>query len=491
MGKKDIIGRSEELEILDQTMKSKEAEFVAIYGRRRVGKTFLIREYFSNRGFYLEATGVKDAPLESQLQQFIKVYSAVFYEGVSLKVPKSWNEAFEMVTEKIQTLPKKKKIIIFLDELPWMASRKSGLIQALDYYWNRYWSSQRNLILITCGSAASWMLDNLIYATGGLYNRITKRILLEPFNLKETEQFLESRSIRLKKKQILDLYMAMGGIPFYLKEVKKGKSTTQNIDCICFKKKGLLYSEFINLFRSLFNQAEYNLDIVRAIVNSGNAISRDRLIEITGISSGGAINRRLNELEASSFIRGYVPCGKNKRDKFFRVIDEYTLFYMKWIEPVEGGTHSGQGNYWQKISNTPAKYTWAGLAFENVCYKHIGQIGNALHLNNIAYLTGSWRFIPPKRSKDKGAQIDLIFDRNDDVITICEIKYSDKLFVIDKAYAKLLDQKIEIFEHHFPSKKKPTQKQIYLAMISTFGLKKNMYSEDLTHNEVVLNDLFK
>ncbi len=491
MGEKDIIGRREELEILDQTTKSKEAEFVAIYGRRRVGKTFLIREYFSNKGVYLEATGVKDALLESQLKQFIKAYSAVFYEGAKLKVPRSWDEAFETVTEKMKSLPKNKKLIIFLDELPWMASKKSGLIQALDYYWNRYWSSQRNLIIIACGSAASWMLAHLIHAKGGLYNRITKRILLEPFNLKETQQFLESRSIRLKRKQILDLYMAMGGIPFYLKEVKKGSSATQIINDLCFKKKGLLYSEFTNLFRSLFDQAEHNLDIIRAIINSGNSISRDKLIEITKITSGGAINRRLEELEASSFIGGYIPYGKKKRNRFFRVIDEYTLFYIKWIEPlIERGAHSGQGNYWKKISNTPAKLTWSGFAFENVCYKHINQISKALGLNNIAYLTGSWRFISPKKSKEQGAQIDLLFDRNDDVITVCEIKYSDKSFVIDKAYAKSLDKKIEIFEHNFPSKSKPTRKQIYLAMISTWGVKKNMYSEDLIDMEVVLDDLF-
>ncbi|MFZ0564584.1 MAG: ATP-binding protein [Chlamydiales bacterium] len=492
MSEKDIVGRKEEIKILAETMRSKEAEFVAIYGRRRVGKTFLIREYFSKKGIYLEVTGVKEAPLKSQLEKFIKGYSSVFFEGEKLKVPHSWDEAFETLTEKIKSLPKRKKVIIFLDEIPWLASKKSGVMQALDYYWNRYWSSQRNFILITCGSAASWMLSNLIHAKGGLYNRITKRILLEPFNLKETQHFLERRSIKLNRKQILDLYMVVGGIPFYLKEFKKGKSTTQNIDDLCFKKSGLLYSEFTDLFRSLFDQSESNLDIIRAIIRSGNTISREKLIEVTKISSGGAINRRLEELEASSFIRGYIPYGKKRRDRFFRVTDEYTLFYLNWIEPlIERGAQRGQGKYWEKISNTSAKSIWSGFAFETVCYKHIDQIGQSLGLNNIAYSTGSWRLIPPKKSKDKGAQIDLLFDREDGVITLCEIKYRDKKYALDKANAKSLDNKKELFEENFPSKSKPTGKQIYIALISTYGMKKNMYSEELIDNEVVLEDLFK
>ncbi len=491
MSKQNIVGREEELEILDEAIRSKEAEFIAIYGRRRVGKTFLIREYFEHKGIYIEATGIKDAPLKTQLEEFVRAFSAVFHGGIKLHVPRDWNEAFKMVTEAIEAQPKNKKVILFLDELPWMASRRSKLVQYLDYYWNRHWSSLKNFILITCGSAASWMLDHLIFATGGLYNRITKRILLEPFSLKETELFFESRSIKLKRKLILDLYMVMGGIPFYLKEVRKGKSTVQNINDLCSNKKGLLHGEFSILFQSLFDHAEYHLDIVRAIVHSGNTVSREKLIEITGIPSGGAINRRLDELQASNFIQSHIPYGKRKRDRVFRVIDEYTLFYLKWIEPlIEKGGRTSSAGHWQKIYNTPARSVWAGLAFENICLKHVSQVAEALGLKHIAYSSGSWRFVPSKRSKKNGAQIDLLFDRDDDAITVCEIKYSDKEFVVDKAYARALDQKLDVFEQNFPSKTHPTRKQIYLAMLSPFGVKKNIYSEDLVHNHVNLDDLF-
>lgn len=320
-----IIGRKKELQLLKEIEKSKEAEFVAVYGRRRVGKTFLIKEFFSKKGLYLETTGTKDAPMVNQLKNFTLALSKTFAEGRPLKTPPNWEEAFSLLTQELQSVPKSKKVTIFLDELPWLATKRSRLMQALDYYWNAHLSKLSNIILIVCGSAASWMLDHLIHAKGGLYNRLTRRILLEPFNLKETKEFLESRSLKVSQRQVLDLYMAIGGIPFYLKEVKKGKSSAQMIDDLCFKKTGLLHSEFKNLFKALFDQAETNLGIVRAIGKAKNKISRSQLIKVLGKHSGGRLNERLEELEASSFIQCFIPYGKKQRDRFYRIVDEYTL----------------------------------------------------------------------------------------------------------------------------------------------------------------------
>lgn len=490
MAEQVIIGRKEELKILNQIRQSKEAEFLAVYGRRRIGKTFLIREYFSDKGIYLETAGIKNLSLSKQLENFSEAFSRTFLENVPVQVPRSWREAFEILTQKIKTAPKNKKVIVFLDELPWLASKKSGLLPTLDYYWNLHWSRLPNLILIVCGSAASWMLEHIVNAKGGLYNRVTKRMLLEAFKLKEAENFLKARNINLSKKQILDLYMVVGGIPFYLKEVKKGQSTTQIIDNLCFQKNGALYSEFNNVFRSLFDHAEVNLQIIREIAKAKNSISRERLIEVTKISSGGTLNRRLEELEASEFIRCFVPLGKKARDRFYCIIDEYALFYLKWIDPlILSGTFSGEKGHWQKILKTPEQAVWSGYAFESVCFKHINQIAQALDLEKTAYISGCWRYVPPKKSQDNGAQIDLLFDR-DDTITLCEVKYSDHPFVIEKSYAKTLNQKIEVIEKNYPSKKNPTRKQLFLAVIATFGLKKNMYFDDLVHNEVTLEDLF-
>ncbi len=416
-----------------------------------------------------------------QLQNFTTAISSFFYKDLSIQDPKNWKEAFLLFTKALEKV-KKKKVVLFLDELPWLATKRSGCIQMLDHFWNAHWSKNNNLILIACGSAASWMLDHLIHAKGGLYNRVTKRILLEPFNLKETEEYLLSRSIRMSRKQIAELYMAVGGIPFYLREVKKGESATQAIDALCFTKSGLLSEEFTNLFYALFDQAEVNYRIVKEIAKSGNQISREKLIDAMQKTSGGRINKRLKELEASGFIRCFIPYGKRRRDRYYRIIDEYTLFYLKWIEPMH---ISVEGSYWQKVANTPAKSSWAGFAFENLCFKHLNQLMRALGIHKIAALIGTWRYLPKKGSKDFGTQIDLLFDRDDGVITLCEIKFSDQNFVVDKALAKGLLLKIQVFEKHFG-----TKKQVEMALITANGFKKNIWSEDLIQREASLQALF-
>lgn len=252
MSKDSVTCREREVEILEKIWKSKEAEFLAIYGRRRVGKTHLIRGFFSEKSLYFEITGIKDATRALQLKQFIGKLGKIFYNGLPISRPKTWLEAFALLTDAIQKLPRSKKIVLFFDELPWLANRKSGIIQALDYYWNAEWSRLPNLIVIVCGSAASWMLENLINAKGGLHNRLTRFIHLQPFNLDQTQKFLKSKKIHYNHLQVLDLFMVTGGIPYYLKQIERGKSVDQNIDALCFNQDGVLFSEFNRLFSSLF-----------------------------------------------------------------------------------------------------------------------------------------------------------------------------------------------------------------------------------------------
>lgn len=481
-----IIGREEEQKILKEVLTSSEAEFLAIYGRRRVGKTHLIREYFSDKGIYLELTGQKDGKLHDQLENFIQKFSEKFYKGLQLKAPNSWKEAFKMINGEIEKIPKSKKFILFLDELPWLASKKSNLMQSLDYFWNSYWSKYKNLIVIACGSAASWMIDKLINAKGGLYNRLTKIILLRPYNLKETLGFLRSKGITLSQHQVLDLYMAFGGIPHYLKQARKGKSVTQIINESCFQSQGLLYQEFDRLFESLFESPKVHEALVRAIASQQNGISRKRLIEVTGIPSGGRLNQWLAELEASNFTQSYVPLGRKKKDHYYRVIDEYTYFYLKWIEPLKKSGHDGGKNYWKTQIKTPKVLSWKGYAFENVCFKHLDQIRASLDLDSIHSQVGSWRFLPERGKEESGAQIDLIFDREDGVVTLCEMKYSDKIFIMDKSFSRSLAKKMNIFEMHYP-----TNKQIFFCIITTRGAKQTVWSEEIIQNEISLEDIFR
>jgi len=482
---KSIIGRESEINKLSKILKSGDAEFLAIYGRRRVGKTFLIHEFFQNRGLYFELTGQKDAGLKMQLANFHHAVQEAFKPALPIKKPDSWKEALSILTNLIEAQPRNKKIILFFDELPWLARRRSGMLQALEYEWNSKWSRKGNVKLIVCGSAASWVLENLIQAKGGLHNRITATIHLQPFTLGESSRYLKSRGVRLKPMQILELYMVMGGIPHYLRQAEKGKSSTQIINALCFHKDGLLFTEFNRLFPSLFDHAEVHNKIICEVGKKRNGILRKDLLEATGYKSGGTFKKRLQELKESGFIQEFIPYGRARKDFAIKIVDEYTLFFLDWIKPVQSkGTLRYNPNYWLNISKTPRYYTWTGYAFEAVCMKHVNQILKKLKVENLATEIGKWHYLPTQKSKGSGAQIDLLIDRIDNSINVCEIKFSNYQYTIDKKYARNLDKKVKVFEE-----KTGTKKQVFLSLITTIGLKRNFYSEDLVDSEVVLKDL--
>lgn len=479
-----IIGRRKEQKVLDKIWNSKNAELVAVYGRRRVGKTFLIREHFKTQKNYFELTGMKDTTVTEQLKNFTEAFSKSYYDDSLLQPPQDWRNAFALLTREIEKSPKQKHLLFF-DELPWLATKKSMFIQALDYYWNSKWSRMPNVKIILCGSAASWMLEKLINAKGGLHNRITSIMLIQPFTLFETKEYLLARNVRLNEKHLLDLYMVMGGIPHYLNFVDGTKSAEQNIQNMCFKNDGVLLTEFERLFKSLFDAAEVNLRIIREIARKREGISREDLLSKTGMSSGGTFKKRISELQAAGFIHGFTPYRFKKKEQYFRVLDEYSAFYLTWIDPIVDKGFL-QHNYWKSLLRSSRWTSWAGYAFESVCFKHLSQILHALDLDSIPCEVGNWRYIPKKGSKEKGAQIDLLFDRQDNAVTLCEIKHSSKKYIIDKAYAKDLHSKIDVFQE-----RTKTTKQLFLALITTIGIKKGIWSKELVTNEVTLKDLFK
>lgn len=482
-----IIGRREEKKLLKKKLNSKEAEFIAVYGRRRVGKTCLIRDAIETAGCQtIEVTGLKDGKLHSQLELFLRAFVKAFAPLYPLARLTSWMMAFEMVTKAIDQLPKNRPFVIFLDELPWLATPKSGLLQALDHFWNTEWVNRPNIKLIVCGSAASWILDNIVNAKGGLHNRLTTSILLKPFNLEEVSEFLASRSFEMSRTQILDLYLVMGGVPFYLKALEKGLSPSQNVNQLCFTATGLLYAEFDRLYSSLFKNSEAYIEIIRAIAKRPEGIDQTLLEQELKLSaSGGTLSNRLSELEAAGFIFSFVPYRREKRGACYRIIDEYTLFYLRWIEPVANRIKlaTSQANYWQSKSQSAEWKSWAGYAFEACCYKHIDPIARALKIHT-GFEVGTWRYLP-KSKREKGVQIDLLLDRDDGVINIIEIKCSHKPFRITKEYAAQLGDKIDIFKERLNIKK-----EIYLTMVTVDGLLANEYADTLVTNELTLDDLF-
>ncbi|MEZ5042023.1 MAG: ATP-binding protein [Saprospiraceae bacterium] len=472
-----LVGRKEEQETLKKALQSTEAEMVAVIGRRRVGKTFLVSSVYQEQ-IVFEITGIQNGSLENQLANFSDQLTEFAKPMLPLKQPSNWLEAFQMLRTYLKQLPDTEKKVIFFDELPWIATHKSGFLNALGYFWNS-WASRQAIVLVICGSAASWMIQKVVNNRGGLHNRITKRIYLEPFTLGETEHFLKSRNIHFNRYQIIQLYMAMGGIPHYLKEVEGGKSATQNIDAICFSKNGLLKDEFLRLYPSLFANAENHFAVIRALGEKPQGLNRNQLVEMTKLPNGGGFSKVLEELTHSGFIAAFRTFGKQKKEKLYRLTDEYSLFYLKFIEQT---AHEGE-HIWQHLSQTQSYKTWAGYAFESICLQHIPQIKKALEIAGIYSLSSA--YYKRGNANEPGIQIDLLIDRNDQVINICEIKYFNQKFSISKAYAEKLRDKMEIF-----SEATKTRKQIFLVIITTFGLNVNEHSLGLVNQILTMDDLF-
>ncbi len=485
-----IIGRKEEQGVLEKAYKSPKAELIAIYGRRRIGKTFLIEVFFTKKKcVFVHVTGLKHGALAEQLANFTKVIEDTFYSAnIKLKIPESWREGFELLLNTIKQQVGKKKVVIFFDELPWLATKRSKFLQNLGYYWNRYWVRMSNIKVVVCGSAASWMIDNLIHGKGGLHNRVTIRIPLAPFTLYETKQYLKFIKFQCSDKQLLMLYMAVGGVPFYLDMLDRSMSVVQNINKLCFCKKGALIDEFKELYSSLFADHEAYEELIRLIARNRRGIERTAILDNAKLSSdGGTFNKRIKALEASDFIVSFKPYKFKKRGTYYRMIDEYSLFYLRWIEPELSTIRklSRSKGYWEAISQTSSWKSWAGYSFEALCYKHLDRIRETLDVPVTAEI-GNWQYIPTNNTREDGAQIDLLFDCKDNSIIICEIKFTEKPFVIDKQYAKNLQNKLAVFK-----KVTGTKKQLFISMVSANGIKPTMYSEELIKGVVTLADLLK
>ena len=473
-----FVGRKEEKAILQEALASNEAEMVAVIGRRRVGKTFLIEHEYKDR-LVFHITGLQDAPLQEQLENFTFNLQNFSKSKLLLQTPKSWLKAFMQLINYLETLDWKKKKVVFLDELSWMATRRSGFLRALGFFWNS-WAVNKNIVIVICGSAASWMIQKVINHRGGLHNRITKRIFLKPFTLAETKDYLLSKKINFNPYQIAQIYMVMGGIPHYLKEVKGYKSAVQNIDDICFSDSGLLKEEFSRLYVSLFENAENHVAVIRALAATRQGLTRSKIITNAKLSEGGSSTKTLEELTQSGFITLYYPFGKKKKDLLYRLTDEYSLFYLKFMEKKK---HDGRGT-WKHLSQTQMYKTWSGYAYENLCLKHLSQIKKALGISGI-YSTSS-SFLKRGTTENKGTQIDLVLDRSDHTINLFEIKFSSKEFVLTKSYAKSLQEKTWIFEEATK-----TRKQLFLTLITTFGIKHNEHSLGLIQQVLTLDDLFE
>ena len=458
-----------------QAYESKEAEFVAVYGRRRVGKTFLVKETFRHR-FTFHHSGLNNAGRKEQLAAWRQ---SLEYAGHHCDhTPKDWMEAFKELRDLIIASKDKKKVI-FIDEMPWMDTQGSSFVTWLEWFWNGWASGRPDVLLIVCGSAASWIINKVFRNRGGLHNRVTYRIPVEPFTLGECEQMAEALGMKYTQYDVLETYMVLGGIPYYWTLLNKRKSVAGNIDALLFARNGNLHYEFNELFRSLFRQPENYIKVVTALASKQSGLTRNEIIATAGLQNNGTTSRMLEELEQCGFITFSYPFGGGTSKVIYHLIDNFTLFYFRFLKSA----HSTDENFWSNNVQSPRRRAWAGLAFEHVCFQHVPQIKQALGIGGISTSISSWK-CEPNEAYEQGAQIDMIIERADNVINICEMKFASDEFAIDKATDMNLRNKLGQFRYVTK-----TRKALHLTLITTYGLKRNGY-HGTAQSEVTMNNLF-
>lgn len=470
-----LIGREKEIQELRQAYDSGESKFVAVFGRRRIGKTYLVREVFQD-DFAFTYSGMAQASTKEQLQRFYLTLKDRGFKGGSY--PNNWIEAFYMLEQYLEGLPEGKKVV-FLDELPWMDGPKSSFMPAFENFWNAWASARKDILLIVCGSATSWMVKKILKNRGGLHNRLNNQIHLQPFNLHECELYAKSINLPLERQEIMEAYMVFGGIPFYWSLLNKSLSLPQNIDTLFFGRTPKLGNEFKELYSSLFKQPEPYLDIITALAKKKIGMTREEIITNSNLPTNGQLTKYLEDLENCGFIRRYQAIGSKTKNALYQLIDNFTLFYFKFME----GKNITDANYWSKIQMASIFNVWCGLAFERVCLLHSEQIKKALGISGVITNEYSWR--TAATNEHSGAQIDLLIDRSDKAINLCEIKYSDNPYIIDKKYMENLRNKVALFRQITK-----TRKGIALTMITSFGLVKNSYSMNNIHSQITADDLF-
>lgn len=475
-----MVGRVNEQKILNKLFLSNKSEFVAVYGRRRVGKTYLVKEQFKGR-FTFWHTGLspydrdKNKLLQDQLKAFHNTLMS--YGLKESPSPKTWMEAFYMLEKLIEGVDSEDKKVVFIDELPWLDTARSHFIPAFESFWNGWASKRDDILLIVCGSATSWIEDNLINNKGGLYGRITSKIHLRPFTLAECKEYYDASGARMSLYDVAQSYMVLGGIPYYIGMIDNELSLAQNIDSLFFARDAKLEDEFDLLFGSLFVNPEQYKSIVRVLAGRHAGYSRDEISEKTGIPNGGNLTRQLKALIASNFIEKYVPLGESAKRVYYRLGDSFCRFWLYFLEKKQ----TTDRNFWVNNINSPSLNSWRGHAFEELCLNHIEEIKRALGVSGVYSVEAQWAL----RGDDErdGTQIDLVIERADNVVNLCEMKFYNEEFRVTKEYSKKLTHRCNILQERLPKRK-----VVHLTLVTTEGLANNEY-QGVFQSVITLNDL--
>ncbi|MEO0731308.1 MAG: ATP-binding protein [Bacteroidota bacterium] len=470
-------GRDYERKLLTELVTKPGAELVSITGRRRVGKTFLVKQTLAEHGIDFMTSGLQDGSMREQMIAFEFSLASAADREPSVAGFASWQVAFIRLIGHLKTIRKSGKLIVFLDELPWLATPRSGFLRAFSFFWNN-WAVDQNILVVICGSAASWMIQKVVNDRGGLHNRITKRIQLHPFTLQETQQYLEARGVNYPPIAILEIYLALGGVPYYLREIQVGKTPAENINACCFATAGNLRNEFSNLYPALFARSTRHVAIVRALAKHPYGLGRAELTKLTGLSDGGSLTKALQELEFSGFVLHQRPFGRKKRGGIYRLVDAYSLFYLRFIEPNQGALPD-----WTDLRRRQAYSVWAGYAFENVGIRHLPQLKAALGIAAVSTVAST--FYASGSNTAGGAQIDLVLQRADHAIHLCDFKhYNAPLRLTKQQLSRLAEQKA-VFQTTTG-----TNDVLFTTLITTYGLHAPERAAGVIDQVVTLEDLF-
>ncbi len=469
-----MIGRKREQEVLAAAYRSQQSEFIVVYGRRRVGKTFLIRETFEDR-ITFQHTGHSKGKMSEQLLYFRDSLEDAGWDCPPIK---TWHDAFRQLQKFLESRGGGRKVV-FIDELPWMATRKSGCIAALEHFWNGWASARKDILLVICGSAASWLMKRVIGDKGGLHNRVTGKIRLKPFTLSECEEFAKSKDLEFNRRQIAECYMALGGIPYYWGFLEKGRGVPRNMDRMFFAEDAVLKGEYDELYRSLFDSPDPYIAIVEALGQANRPMTRDEIGKAASIASSGRLTAYLDDLEKCGFIARFRSFGADVKGAVYRLMDNYTLFYFKFVK----NNIDNDRAFWSDSLESPFRMAWLGFAFERLCILHLDQIKRALGISGVRTSISAWRHTADGEFP-KGAQIDIVIDRRDDIINICEMKFCHGKYLITKKYDGELASKRQVFKAVTG-----TRKSVHLTMVTTEGVERNSYWNDV-QSEVTLDDLF-
>ncbi len=471
-----MIVREGLIQRLKEHLKSKKSEFIAITGRRRVGKTYIIDTVYESH-LCFRLTGIQNGTLNEQLVNFTQKLM-LYRQSTLITTPKNWQEAFILLKNYLMTLSKKKKHVLFIDELPWVNTVKSSFLQLLAHLWNDFLSKEGNFILVVCGSSTSWITKKIIQDKGGLHNRLTDVIRLKPFTIQETKAFLHHKGIHMTNQQVIETYMIMGGIPYYLNDIRRGESIAIAVERMCFMDDGILKSEYDNLYKALYDNPQNHEIIVNTLAMSKSGLTRHEIISKSKVQAGGPYQRAMEDLMSSGFVTEEVTFGNKKKGSIYRLNDEYSIFYHRFIKPNKKYIPG----IWLQISASQTYKIWTGYAFENLIYNHINTIKTALGITSV-FTEISVLHVPSSKEKD-GFQIDLIIDRKDATINICELKYYNAPFEIDKKYAETLRNRKQKFITHTG-----TRKQVFTTIITNFGIIENSWSLEVVDKSLCFNDL--